>query len=182
MVAIPPHNLNGVLPPFVGTDVSSAAHSPYRAPLSEVVDRFATSFRRTKILRGFLTLRRELKVLGIATGVQWLDGSFTEQIAREPNDLDVITIFDRPVTWSDPAVAAIARKRTDLFYAREAKKKYHCDAYYLDAQKLNARALIYWYGLFGHRRTTFEWKGLIEVDLAEDEQGAADLLAQKVIP
>ncbi len=183
MAAIPPHNLNGVLPPFAGTDVTSvAAHSPYRAPLSEVVDRFATSARRIEILKGFFDLRRELKLLGIVNGVQWLDGSFTEQISREPNDIDIITIFEPPTAWSDPAIMAVAESRTDLFDTRESKKKYLCDAYYLDVQGLNMRILIYWYGLFGHRRTTFEWKGLIEVDLAEDEQAAADLLAQKVIP
>lgn len=183
MAAIPPHNLNGVLPPFVGTDVASAAaHSPYRAQLSEVVDRFASSRRRIEILQGFLALRRELKALGVSNGIQWLDGSFIEQIAKEPNDIDIITIFEPPTTWSNPAVRALAASRRDLFDVMESKKKYHCDAYYLDARVINIRMLTYWYGLFGHRRTTFEWKGLVEVDLTEDEQAAEDLLAQKAIP
>lgn len=182
MAAIPPHNLNGVLPPFVGTDAPSAKHSPYRAPLSEFVDRFATSLRRIEILRGFFALRRELKSLGVTAGVQWLNGSFTEQLPREPNDLDVLTIFDQPAAWTDPAVFATVSTRIDVFDAREAKKKYLCDAYYLGTDALNLRLLLYWYGLFGHRRGSLEWKGLIEVDLAEDEQGAVDLLAQKVIP
>lgn len=183
MAAIPPHNLNGVLPPFAGADVTSlATHSPYRAPLSEVVDRFATSTRRIEILKGFFALRRELKFLGITHGVQWLDGSFTEQIPKEPNDMDIVTIFVPPTEWSNPVALAAAASRTDIFNARESKKKYLCDAYYLDSQSLDMRMLIYWYGLFGHRRATFEWKGLIEVDLGEDEQVAADLLAQKVTP
>lgn len=183
MAMIPPHNLSGVLPPFAGTDVTlAAAHSPYRAPLSEVVDRFATTPRRIEILHGFLTLRRELKALGVAAGIQWLNGSFTEQIARDPNDIDVITIFEPPKSWSDPAVVAVVSSRRDLFDPNESKTKYHCDAYYLDAKTLNLRILIYWYGLFGHRRTTLEWKGLVEVDLAEDETAAIDLLGLKVIP
>lgn len=183
MAAIPPHNLNGVLPPFAGTDVAAiAAHSPYRASLSEVVDRFATSPRRIEILQGFLALRRELKALGIVKGVQWLDGSFIEHMPREPNDLDLITIFTRPSAWSDPAIIRSASTRRDLFDTKETKKKYYCDAYYLEAEKLDARTLIYWYGLFGHRRTTFEWKGLVEVDIAEDERAAADQLALKVVP
>lgn len=182
MVAIPPHGLNGVLPPFVGADAASAKHSPYRAPLSEFVDRFATSARRVAILQGFFDLRRELKSLGVTTGVQWLDGSFTEQIPREPNDLDVITFFDPPAAWSAPAVAAGVSTRRDVFDATEARKKYLCDAYYVGTDRLTPRLLLYWYGLFGHRRGSLEWKGLIEVALAEDERGAADRLAQKVIP
>lgn len=182
MAAIPPHNLTGVLPPFVGADAASPRHSPYRAPLSEFVDRFATSSRRIDILKGFFDLRRELKGLGITTGFQWLDGSFTEQISREPNDLDLVTIFRRPASWKDPAIFATIEARTDLFDPFQSKQRYLCDAYYLDMEPLNIQALVYWYGLFGHRRGTSEWKGLIQVDLAEDEQAAMDLLAKKVVP
>ncbi|MGZ5068842.1 MAG: DUF6932 family protein, partial [Methylobacter sp.] len=73
---IPTLNQSGVLPPFVPElgPTDPAGMAPYRASISEFVQRYAHSNKRKTILKGFLTYRARLRALGITDGFQWLDG------------------------------------------------------------------------------------------------------------
>ena len=97
---IPPFNLSGVLPPYVGASpLDPAGLSPFDTSMREVVEALATSADRASILRGFISLREKLRALGITDGYQWCAGSFCEDIealqGRSPSDVDVVTFFVR---------------------------------------------------------------------------------------
>lgn len=78
---IPAWNMAGVIPPIrPGQPGESLDRSPYIASLTTVVDRFALSPERLKILNGLLNYRSALHALGLTNGFQWLDGSFMENI------------------------------------------------------------------------------------------------------
>jgi hypothetical protein len=56
---------------------------------------------------------------------------------------------------------------------------YRCEAFFVDLSlpgEVIVPQVAYWFGLFSHRRTTFEWKGLVQVPLdtpAEDADAEA---------
>lgn len=184
--SIPPYNGSGILPPYVGPDPAQIAGvAPYETTLTELVTRFATSPERREILRGFLTHRQRLLALGI-NGVQWLDGSFVEDVEttkqRSPQDIDVVTFFVRPPNlatkpiWDDFIAANL-----EVFRAQEAKPVYRTDPYYVDVSfgPLHViEQVSYWYGLFSHQRDTGMWKGLLKVwlDPQRDDANALQLL------
>jgi hypothetical protein len=180
---IPGFTLSGILPPFVGSDPTvRAGNSPYVASMSEVVNRFATSIPRIDILKGLLAYREQLRLIGVASGFQWLDGSFVEnsEVTRgqPPGDLDLVTFAARPTSdisnWN-----ALINSRLDLFDPLQAKSKYKCDAYFVDLLKrpdLIVTDTAYWHGLFGHQRATAMWKGLLVVPIVSD-----DALAQSMV-
>ena len=63
---IPPWNSSAVLPPIrPGQPGHSADRSPYRVSLVEVVERFAHSHERIRILRGLIGYRKDLSQAGI---------------------------------------------------------------------------------------------------------------------
>jgi hypothetical protein len=176
---IPDHNQSGVLPPFLPESSPSAPSSmaPFKVSLLEVAQRFSTSNARFEIIRGLISYRTELRKEGIASGFQWIDGSFVEDVernkGRSPNDVDIITFANRPSTYLDPKKwRDFIERRQDLFLPIESKKNYRCDAYYVD-MNLQPEMLInitkYWFGLFSHQRDTFLWKGMLEVPLDDDK-------------
>ena len=155
--------------------------SPYKASVTELVAQFATSPERIVILRGFLSYRAELHAFGLAAGFQWVDGSFVERVdaIRPPRDIDLVTFFERPASLADDTVfsAAVDGAR-HLFSKPLAKPKYLCDVHFVDLS-LPAIHVVgqtrYWFGLFSHKRATFQWKGMLEVPLgtlADDAQAA----------
>ncbi|WP_225922790.1 DUF6932 family protein [Pseudomonas hamedanensis] len=95
---IPEWNAEGVLPPINNNDPIGSDRAPYHVSLEQVVDRFATSPDRCDIFAGYLAHRAELHRMGMDSGFQWLDGSFTEDIEmlenRAPRDIDVVTFTD----------------------------------------------------------------------------------------
>ena len=128
---IPDWNLAEVLPPVrPGAAGHSPDRSPYIAALSQMVQRFATSPERIRILRGLLAYRTELKARGISSGFQWLDGSFMEHkeslLGEAPKDVDVVTFFPLPAAKNE---AAFASEIADLFDPDTTKAKYLVDAY-----------------------------------------------------
>jgi hypothetical protein len=169
-IPIPAFEATGVLPPMVGSPALSGAQAPYRVSLVEVVRRFSGTEERRAILRGFLAYRAALHGAGAVHGFQWLDGSFAEQIelleGRPPKDIDVVTFF-----VPQPGPSTIGQ----LFNSTSTKSLYRVDAYAVNlqlGQEAVVRRTTYWYGLFSHRRDR-QWKGLLEVDLAPDEDAAA---------
>lgn len=187
---IPDHNEGGVLPPFVGSDATGSQQlprSPYRASMLAVVERFATSKERTVILRGLISLRAGLREAGFTEGLQWIDGSFVEDCetvkGRAPGDVDVVNLVRRPNAYrGDAAWQTFLEGNEELFDPSQTKMSFHCDAYFidLDADPVSlAENSAYWFGLFSHQRDTFRWKGLVQLDLMEDDAAAEAALAVK---
>lgn len=176
---IPPFNLDGILPPFVGASPAESARAmaPYEVELIELVERFATSPERINILDGLLAYRQQLRDLSIF-GLQWLDGSFVEDIesserARPPGDVDIVT-FVAP--GSSAAANAAVVTHVELFDRDLAKAKFKCDPQFVDMTMPSAiliRHLSYWLGLFSHQRETGLWKGLLQVELSAGDEDVA---------
>jgi hypothetical protein len=181
----PAFNLSGALPPYVGlSPVEPAGLSPYDTSMKEVVQSLGTSADRAAILRGFLALRQSLLALGISDGYQWCAGSFCENIealeGRSPGDIDIVTFFVRPPHVQDQvAWAAFVAANSALFDAAQTKAMFRCDAYFVDANTplpLVITQVTYWHGLFGHRRSSHLWKGILRLPLISDDVEALEHL------
>lgn len=185
---IPNHNQAGVLPPFLpGSSPHEAnAMAPYRVSLLEIAKKFATSGERTKILRGLIAYRDELRRVGICSGFQWIDGSFVEDCervrGRSPQDIDLITFSYRPEAYSDDDQwRELIYSRHDLFHPECSKKSFSCDAYFVDLA-INPILIVthtrYWFGLFSHQRDTSQWKGMLEIPITPNDIDVEDFLIQ----
>ena len=180
---IPAFNISGVLPPFLGEDPTRRVEmSPYVVTMSDVIRRYATSEERIGILAGLLDFRADLRAAGFVEGFQWLDGSFVEHVeetrGRAPVDVDIVTFARRP-TKSLDEWKRLVNDYLDLFQPRATKKRYHCDAYFVDLSKspfLVVDDTRYWFGLFSHQRVTSLWKGMLSVPLQSDDDAARLLL------
>jgi hypothetical protein len=182
---IPAWNIAAVLPPIrPGAAGQSPDRSPDKASFSEVVERFAKSPARLEILRGLLKYRTELRSRGIASGFQWLDGSFMENkevlLAEAPNDIDVVTFFHLPAGMDE---STFSPQVADLFTVENTKRNYHVDAYpcVLGAvmRESDVTAVSYWYSMWSHRRNGL-WKGFVQVDISEKEDNIARALIAQI--
>lgn len=181
-MSLPDWNMAGVIPPVrPDSDPAGAERSPYKVGLSEFSDRFATSAERTAILKGFVELRRELQLIGLVEGFQWIDGSFLENVEdtenRAPNDIDVVTYAILPAGHTQKSFLPILRPYLDR---AKVKEKYKVDHFLIFSSEITVPLICYWYSLWSHRRDGM-WKGFAEIDLdpANNEQ-AAQLLADKI--
>lgn len=183
---IPSFGPSGTLPPFVGNSpADGAGRSPYHASMLEVVASLGTTPARARLCRGLLELRRELRKIGIEVGVQWLNGSFCEDIettrSRPPRDIDVVTLLARPEQHrTDEAWRAFVAGNSHLFENKQTKGAFGCDAYFIDLHSpadLTISQITYWFGLFTHQRMTHLWKGILQVPLQSDDDEAWELLA-----
>jgi hypothetical protein len=176
---VPPFNVDGVIPPYVGSGGPGGQFgdiSPYLATCLEVVQALGTTPQRLVILRGWLDHRAAIRGLGIVTGFQWLDGSFVED--KLPNDLDLLTFAELP--------QAAAQQGNAFFLANQnvidrglVKQAFRLDHFWvnLHAKPQSIVTLTrYYLGLFSHRRGDDLWKGMLEVDLADATELDADAL------
>ena len=145
--------------------------------MREIVDRFATSPERRAIVEGFLDYRAVLVSAGLS-GVQWIDGSFVEDIERSddraPRDIDVVTFYD-PASIDSTKSTELQEVGSPAF----AKAKYMVDGYFCDGTAPMDRLLsdaTYWSSQWGHRRDN-AWKGFLAVALpgATDDEARAVL-------
>jgi hypothetical protein len=179
----------GILPPIKpGMKGNSPERSPYQIALPDLIDRFASSPERIKILSGLLDFRKELHKLGLVSGFQWLDGSFLENIetleSRPPHDLDVVTFYNLPKGETQHSLLS---KHTDIFSSVFLKKRFSIDGYFLslgtpsNAQQI--KSILYWYSMWSHRRDGL-WKGFIQVDLdiSQDENAYTILNMSREVP
>ncbi len=148
--------------------------SPFKTTVLKLVQRYATSPTRVKLLSGLVAYRQALCGIGLVDGFQWLDGSFIEDIetseARSPRDIDVVTFFRRPPMLRDTAAfRAFTAANLSLFRPNLTKLQYNCDAYFVDLDVSNPFTIVertrYFFGLFSHRRSTHLWKGIVELPL-----------------
>jgi hypothetical protein len=157
--------------------------APYEASMSEVARQFCTSAERVRLFKGLLQLRAELVDLGML-GLQWIDGSFCEDVeklrGRAPGDIDVVTLLVRPKDARDDTTwRALWQANQRVFDSKQAKTIFGCEAFYIDATYpaiLVADQVTYWFGLFTHQRVSNLWKGVVEVPLASDDIAAAKLV------
>jgi hypothetical protein len=180
---IPPMTPSGVLPPFVSGFPNSgpASCAPYETSMTEIAARFCTSAQRVKLFKGLLQLRAELQALGVNIGVQWIDGSFCENVeairGRPPADIDVVTLLIRPQAVRDDAAwQAFWQANQRVFYSKTTKAVFGCEAFYIDAgypALWVAEQVTYWFGLFTHQRVTHMWKGILQLPLVSDDAAAA---------
>ena len=175
---IPPWNSSAVLPPIrPGQAGHSADRSPYRVTLIDVVERFAQSHERIRILRGLIGYRKDLSEAGIHSGFQWLDGSFMEHKEQiegaAPNDIDVVTFYLLPNGQNQKTLIA---DHPEVFDRETVQKKYPVDAFCHqlgDALIPNdIRQISYYYSMWSHRRNGV-WKGFVEVNLSSEEDERA---------
>lgn len=162
--------------------------APYRARFSEFVHTFCDKGERQTILHGLVEYRNALRTAGIVEGFQWFDGSFVEDCervrGRPPQDIDLVTFAKRPSSISDlNSWASFVRSRPDLFNPDETKKRFKCDAYFVDME-IDPVQLVgltkYWFGLFSHQRDSFLWKGMVQVPLGAELEDLAAILGLEV--
>lgn len=169
MSSIPPFNDLHVLP-WVTNATKPAERSPYQCTITDLVDRFTTSIERANLLLGLLELRSDIRSSGITMGFQWINGSFSENIeeaaCRAPRDIDVLTLTTEVV---QPDVEA------KLFVGKRTAKHYRCDSHLLwlgYPPSLLVNHLVYWFGLFSHRRDGLA-KGMLQLHLGNDQEDQA---------
>ena len=182
---IPEWDSRGVLPPiYPGESDTSPFRSPFTVSLLDLVLRFSTTEERCKILDGFLKYRKELHSVGLDTGFQWINGSFVEDVEtlreRPPHDIDVVTFYEIPTGETQ---ASIFAKCPDLFVHSKVKQKFSTDSYNISltargAEKWLIERSTYWYSMWAHQRSTFLWKGFLQIDLASthDEEARQNLI------
>lgn len=177
---IPDWNAEGVLPPINDQNPTGFDRAPYEVTLPQVVDRFATSVERCDIFEGYLAHRAELHKMGIQSGFQWLDGSFTEDIEmlehRSPGDIDVVAFF--PV--DDALINSLGNDEINLLGGdRDMLKRDYKIDFYVQSLADPAESLVamttYWYSMWSHRRTG-QWKGFLKVDLSPSQDADAGVL------
>lgn len=180
---LPEWNSQGFLPAILpGEQGHSLNRSPYAISCLELVKRFGSSVERLSILQGFLNYRKKLHELGLVQGVQWLDGSFVENIevleSRAPNDIDVVTFANMPEGENQ---RSLVEGNTEVFLPTAAKQAYKVDGYciFLDGQANQSfiKQVTYWYSMWSHTRSE-QWKGFLELDLNNaDDDSAYELLS-----
>jgi len=165
---IPSFDHNLVLPPHLGNPTIPADVSPYKCTSLELCERFSTSTKRIEILKGFISFRDKLQTHGIINGLQWLDGSFLEDVEireqRSPNDLDLVTIY-----WGYDLTfqAKLIQNFPEFADSNLSKKDYLLDHYPFDAwhsPEATVDLSRYWVQLFSHNRDAV-WKGMLQIPL-----------------
>lgn len=185
---IPDFNIGGVLPPFLGGAPGGdyADASPYECTSEELVDKFFISEHRGQLLLGLMKFRATLRAVGITRAMQWIDGSFIENVESRgtvPGDIDVVTFLYRPkAVLADLDWKQFLNANQKGFLNRAANKAaFACDTMFVDMNApphLVVDQAAYWNGLFSHQRRTFQWKGMLKVGLgAEDDAAIAKLTA-----
>jgi len=188
---IPPFANSGVLPPYVGVSAADGAGvSPYRTTMTEIVRALATTPERVKLCRGMLDHRKALRGLGVVQAVQWINGSFCENVeqtrGRPPGDIDVVTLLARPADHVDNAAwAALVTSNLQIFDSAQAKTNFGCEAFFIDLNgppEQTISQITYWFGLFTHQKVTQLWKGILQVPIASDDALADLQVTQMLTP
>jgi len=175
---LPDWNVAGVVPPILPSVAGAdPRRSPYEISTLQLVERFNFSDERREILRGLLQFRSALSNIGITNGVQWVDGSFLEDVEnledRSPRDVDVVTFFHMPAGVTE---VDLLNANPNLFDHAHVKDNFRVDSYFfpiggmMDAHHL--RAVTYWYSMWSHRRDGL-WKGFAQLMLTDPSEADA---------
>ena len=172
---IPDWNADGVLPPFL-TGPNVEPTSPYSVSLVDLIVRFGNTEGRRRQLIELLDFRSQLHKAGMTKGFQWINGSFVEEVEQTrperpaPEDIDVVTFYHIPEGRTD---ASLEQSLSHILNDPD----YVIDAYFVQLNDIDAEILVdltrYWYGLWSHKRETFQWKGFVQVSLQDTEDHVA---------
>lgn len=175
MNAIPDFDHNLVLPPHLGDPTRPTDLSPYPCTTVDLIEKFATSEERRRILEGYLRFRERLREEGLRRAFQWLDGSFLENVevreGRSPADLDLVTVY-----WGYDLgfQQGLAEKFPEFGSPAQSKATFGLDHYPFDAGHDPAKTVEwsrYWSQLFSHNRQGV-WKGMLRIDLDTETEDA----------
>lgn len=180
---IPDWEPSGLLPPFVAGAISPEGRSPYHVSLMDLILRLGDTDHRRRLLRGLLNYRARLHQAGLVDGFQWINGSFVENVERhprqQPSDIDVVTFCHLP---SGQTQEELDKSNPELFSQPAIKELYSVDAYpvFLDSGNLSwlVGRVTYWNSLWSHRENR-QWKGYLEVDLADAEDQAVRVILEE---
>lgn len=175
----------GLIPPVLGGGADSN-RSPYVFSLELFINTFCTSVERYNILKGYISYRKRLHEVGIVSGMQWVNGSFTQNVEeteeRAPNDIDIVSFIEY---MSIERQKEIIDKDRTLFSNQIAiKTQYKVDGYIMPilGASINLdiiKKISYWYSMWSHRRGDDKWKGFIQVCLSEEETSKAASILEK---
>ena len=142
---IPPLDPTGVLPLVQGLITDARGNAPHVCEMAEFVSRFGGSKKRRRLLLGLLRMVSDLQARGVRSGWLWVDGSFTQEIEREPDDVDVVA-FMRGAEFV--AVQADATR----FYTPHSKRIYGIDSRIVTLDDTNhervMRLTVFYYELW----------------------------------
>jgi hypothetical protein len=153
--------------------------------MTEVVGTLGITPERKKLLLALLDYRTLLASLGYAIGLQFIDGSFVENVElrenRSPGDIDVFSFLVRPSHYQqDPALwqsTGFAEWRDEIAARDLNKQRFGLDTYAIAIDQTGPVGVIegtmYWYSLFSHKRLTYDWKGFLRVELNANDDAAA---------
>ena len=170
---LPPFDMRGLLPPFIGTDATTSERSPYWTSMADLAAAFGTTAHRRQLLRNLIAYRALLAGEGYVGGIQFIDGSFVENVetvaGRDPGDIDVLSILNVPPRYVTNPAAWQANGfpfwQAEIVDRNRNKDRFKLDTYAVLLEELQAQPMslidhvIYWYSLFSHQRDTFAWKG-----------------------
>lgn len=177
--------MRGLLPPFLGADAVTPERSPYLSTMPQLVASLGTSGHRRQLIRHLIDYRALLADHGYVAGVQFVDGSFVENVeqsaGRPPVDIDVFSILRLPDQYRvDPSAwnpGGLSFWENEVANRAKNKQRFSLDTYGMILDGVGPmqiiRDLIYWYGLFSHQRDTFAWKGFVMVALDPTADQAA---------
>lgn len=171
--------MRGLLPPFLGDPGARADRSPYWVAMPEFVAVLGITPQRKQLLRNLIAYRALLAAEGYTGGVQFIDGSFVENIeqtkSRAPSDIDVYSILNIPQkyiidnsAWNS---SGIYFWKNEIIHRSKNKERFNLDTFAVIFEDLAREPkylisdIIYWYGLFSHQRDTFAWKGFVGLPL-----------------
>ncbi len=168
-IFLPAWDVDGFLP-SVDEDhpTSSRNRSPYRLSLPEMVEYFGFSLERRRLLESLLDFRTALHRAGLIRGMQWINGSFVENVEdwenRSPNDIDVVTFYRMPNGHTQQSLLADFPTLFDDHWV----ESHSLDTYFVfmnpSAPESVVRRAGYWYSLWSRTRGG-SWKGFLEVTL-----------------
>ena len=183
MSPVPSFDGRGLIPPLLGPDETTPDRSPYPALMSELVITLGTTPWRENLLFALLEYRKLLAVHGYTDGMQFIDGSFVENVEvrenRDPGDIDVFSFLMRAYQqdrnlWATTGFPIWAGELMDR---DKNKARFSLDTYGVAVDEHGPLRLInetiYWYSLFSHRRVTQEWKGFVRVPLNPADDAVA---------
>ena len=150
--------------------------------MSEIIGRFASSPRRRALLSGLLNYRQLLNGLGYVSGLQFINGSFVEDVenreGRDPNDIDVFSFLERPIRYRTDATlwrnVGFPEWSNQIVNRSLNMTRFGLDTYAVAIDQISGLDFIlattYWSSLFAHKRMTHDWKGFLRVpiDFSDD--------------
>jgi len=157
--------------------------------MSELCRALGTTPHRQRLLKNLIAYRALISSDGYVEGLQFIDGSFVEDIeraeARGPKDIDVFSILvppakyiANPVLWT---ASGLLFWQSEIADNPKNKIRFSLDCYAIMLDVSNIRFFLdrslYWYSLFSHKRLTNAWKGFVAVPLdpADDQLASTSL-------